>query len=298
MPTDYLAEPLTGGPFTLAEGPVWHPSRERIHWVDIEGKQVFEGIPEKDAVVVTATHTFDARVSAVVYADDGRLLVAEETRLTVIERDGRRTPGPDIIVDGRRSRTNDGAVDPAGRFLIGTMTLDGTPQHEVLARVEDDRTVTVLDDDLSISNGLAWTADGSTLFSVDSRSRTIYRRAYDPLGLAVGPREVAITIPDGVPDGLCLDVDGNLWVAIWGAGEIRCLTPTGDLLATVSVRAPHTSSVAFCGPSLDRLLITTARADLSADQLRAFPDSGRLFAVSVDTTGLPTTPWSGSWAKA
>jgi sugar lactone lactonase YvrE len=91
-----------------------------------------------------------------------------------------------------------------------------------------------------------------------------------------------------------VDTDGNLWVAIWGAGEVRCYTPAGERLATVTVPAPHTSSVAFVGSARDTLLITTARDQLSSVQLDKFPLSGRLFIARVHATGVPTTPWSAS----
>jgi sugar lactone lactonase YvrE len=93
---------------------------------------------------------------------------------------------------------------------------------------------------------------------------------------------------------MCVDVEGNLWVAIWGAGEVRCFAPTGELLATVEVAAPNTSSVAFVGPNLDTLLITTASEQLSAAQHDQFPDSGRLFTAAVGKIGCPTSYWSGA----
>jgi sugar lactone lactonase YvrE len=92
---------------------------------------------------------------------------------------------------------------------------------------------------------------------------------------------------------MCVDQDGNLWIAIWGAGEVRCYSPSGRQQAVVHVAAPHTSSVAFIGEGLDTLLITTAREDLSPAQLVEFPDSGRLFTADVGIRGLPTTPWVG-----
>ena len=98
-----------------------------------------------------------------------------------------------------------------------------------------------------------------------------------------------------MPDGLCVDSRGYLWVAIWGAGEVRSFSPDGDLVAVVKVAAPHTSSVAFVGDSLDTLLITTASRDLDDAQRRRYPDAGRLFLAHVGATGTPVSPWSESW---
>ncbi len=99
-----------------------------------------------------------------------------------------------------------------------------------------------------------------------------------------GEREVAFPITDGLPDGMCADADGNLWIAVWGRGRVECRTPQGRLLATVAVDAPHTTSVAFAGPDLDLLVITTATT-------AGHPGSGRLFTARVGAVGLPTAYW-------
>lgn len=114
---------------------------------------------------------------------------------------------------------------------------------------------------------------------------------------AVGSRQVHLRIDEGAPDGLCVDTDGSLWVAVWGAGEVRCFDAAGEQVATVEVAAPHTSSIAFVGPARDRLLITTARTDLSAAQFDAHPLSGRLFLADVGARGVPTAVWAGRCAN-
>lgn len=102
-----------------------------------------------------------------------------------------------------------------------------------------------------------------------------------------------LRVDDATPDGLCVDVQGRLWIAMHGAGEIRCHDPAGAHVATVAVDAPHTTSVAFVGTELDRLLITTARDGLSPAELAAAPRSGSLFLADVGAVGLPSTPWTG-----
>jgi sugar lactone lactonase YvrE len=116
--------------------------------------------------------------------------------------------------------------------------------------------------------------------------------------LVAGTRRLYTVAPDGatraqlIPDGMCVDAEGNLWIAIWGAGQVRCYSPAGARLATVEVAAPNTSSVAFVGPDLDTLLITTASEQRSDRRLAAFPDSGRLFTCRVGATGLPVSLWA------
>ncbi|MEU4219484.1 SMP-30/gluconolactonase/LRE family protein [Actinoplanes sp. NPDC026623] len=274
--------------FGLGEGPVWDGPRERLLWVDIPAGAVHEGRLDGDRVIVTAAHRLDRTVGAVVCSATGELLVAGAKTLL--------PSGARVIPEtARHRRLNDGACDPAGRFLVGSMSLDRTRHGETLVRLEHDGTLTVLDDDLTLSNGLAWSPDGTLLYSIDSVPGIVWVRPYDVATGAAGPRREWLRIGDGVPDGMCADADGHLWIAIWGAGEVRRFTPdarpTGDV---VEVAAPHTSSVAFVGPGLDRLLITTATAELGADRLAAYPMSGRLFLVRVGVTGLPVAPWAGA----
>jgi sugar lactone lactonase YvrE len=292
--TDYAATRASDEAYTLGEGPVWDPERRRVLWVDIVEGTVFEGRIEGSAIFTTRRHQFDQMVGAVVPAVDGSLLVAGQEELIVIDPSGERRVADRIVPPGIRSRTNDGAVDPAGRFLIGTLSLDDRSGEERLLRV--DGGLTVIDDDLQLSNGLAWSPDGGTLYSIDTGTGTIWARPYDAPSGAVGARTEYLHVSDGSPDGMCADVDGNLWVAIWGAGEVRCYTADGTVIHRVRVPAPHVSSVAFIGPRLRMLLITTSRRDLSREQLLEHPDAGLLFTVVVDAAGVPTTPWSAATA--
>jgi sugar lactone lactonase YvrE len=164
--------------------------------------------------------------------------------------------------------------------------------HEVLVRLEPDGAVTVLDDDLRLSNGLAWRPDGRELYSVDTLPGVVWARSYDPQGGGIGPRRELLRITGGgSPDVLTVDVDGNLRIALYGAGEVRRYTPSGELTGVVEVAAPHPTCPAFVGPDLDLLLISTATENLDEEQLGRYPRSGNLFAVRVGVRGLPATPW-------
>jgi sugar lactone lactonase YvrE len=278
--------------FGLGEGPLWDPPRRRLLWVDVNAGTVHAGELSGSQVVRRQSWQLDRTVGAVVSSAAGDLLVAGARALITVTAAGSVT-GPAIMPEPTR-RLNDGGCDPAGNFLVGTLALDGARGHEILVRLERDETVTVVDDDLTLSNGLAWSADGTLLYSVDSVPGTVWIRSYDAATGATGPRREWLRVTDGLPDGICLDAEGYLWLAIWGAGQVRRYAPDGQLAGIVDVPAPHTSSVAFVGEGLDRLLITTAAVDLAAEQLAAFPDSGRLFLADVGVTGLPVTPWSGA----
>ena len=291
--TAYSPRPASDETFLLGEGPVWDVAGGRLLWLDILRGHVLEGVLVDGRVEVSARHDMGQMVGAVAPGPDGRLLVAVQEELVVLSPDGSRTAGPRVVPAGTASRTNDGGVDPAGRFLVGTMALDERAGREQLVRWDGDGTLVVLDDDLLCSNGLAWSPDGTVLYSVDTIPRTVWRRSYDPDSGAVGIRRPHLRLDDGLPDGICVDAGGNLWVAVWGTGEVRRYGPDGQHLDTVRVPAPHTSSVALVGPHLDLLLITTARSGLDPAQLEAHPDSGRLFSVTVDIPGVPGTPWLG-----
>ncbi|MFI6961729.1 SMP-30/gluconolactonase/LRE family protein [Streptomyces sp. NPDC050255] len=281
----------TGEAFGLAEGPVWDAVRQRLLWVDIHAGQVLEGaLGPTGRISVTRRHQFDSTVGAVAVAEDGTLLVAAQEHLVVVAADGTRYDGPRIVGAGERRRLNDGSIDPTGRFLVGTLGLDGDSRRETLVRLEPDGEVTTLDSDLTLSNGLAWTADGRTLYSVDTLRRTVHVRDYTRVGTE---RRTHLRLADGYPDGIAMDAEEHLWVAVWGKGEIRRYAPDGTIAARCRVPAPHTSSVAFAGPDLRTLVITTATSELTGEQRRQHPDSGRLFTVRVDVPGIPVPAWLG-----
>jgi sugar lactone lactonase YvrE len=289
------ARPVSDEHHVLAEGPLWDPIRERLLWVDIEAAEVLGGEYRGGEVLRSEVHRFEGTVGAVVPAVDGRLLVAGHRGLVVVDPAGEVLDTLPVVPDGQESRLNDGGCDPAGRFLIGTMALDDREGAERLCRLESDGRLTILDADLTLSNGLAWSPDGSRFYSVDSEPGTIWVRDYDVASGEVGDRTRLVAVEDGTPDGMCSDTDGNLWVAMFGSGEVRCYSPTGEQLAVVDVGVPNPTSVAFVGPDLDRLLITTARHELSDDELAANPDAGRLFLADVAASGVPVALWNGAW---
>jgi sugar lactone lactonase YvrE len=287
----WRAAPATAEAHLLAEGPLWDPCRRRLLWVDIVAGEVLEGVVDGSSIRTIRRLRFPCMVSALSVAADGTLLVAAQETLVVVEADGTRSEGPRVIPRGQRRRLNDGAADPAGRFLVGTLPLEGDSEHESLLRWEHDGTLSVLDDDLTLSNGLAWSTDGTLLYSVDTLRRVVSVRDYDVSTGAVGPRLPHLVLTDGLPDGLAVDADDHLWVAVWGAGEARRYSPDGVLVGRVAVEAPQVSNIAFAGDDLSLLVLTTASDGLTPGQLEEFPFSGRLFTTVVDVPGHLPSPW-------
>jgi len=278
----------------LAEGPLWDPIRARLLWVDIRRGRVYSADLFPDGLLeIRDELALDETVGAVAVSPSGAWLIAGAERLHVRDEVGTLHPGPQLIPSGGGRRLNDGKPDPLGRYLVGSLSLAGPSEEEELLQIGHDGTITIIDDDLTLSNGLAWSPDGSRLYSIDTERRTVFVRAYDVASGRVGPRSVHLVVDDGYPDGLCMDAEEHLWIAMWGLGRVHRYSPSGDLVASIDVPAPHTSSVAFAGPDLDVLVITTATQGLDDEELDLFPHSGRVFTVRPGVRGLPQPLWAG-----
>ncbi|CAN5557608.1 N/A [soil metagenome] len=281
--------------FFLGDGPFWDPIRERLLWVDIRAGTVLAGTLRADGTIsIDERVTFPTTVGAVAVSASGDWVIAGGEELLTRTAAGVVRTGPRILPVGSGSRLNDGKPDPAGRYMVGSLRLDGESTTERLVVVQPDGDVEELDTDLALSNGLGWSPDGSVMYSIDTMRRTIFARPYDTATGTAGDRHTLVTLDDGYPDGMCVDVDGYLWVAVWGLGQVRRYSPAGELERVIDVPAPHTSCVAFAGPDLDTLVITSATQDLTAEQLAEYPLSGRLFTHTPGVRGLPQALWKGT----
>jgi len=281
------AQPLGTGQFVLAEGPVWDPDSASLTWVDIEAGLVLTGRWADGALAAPARVDTGEQVGCAIPLSHGRTLVALTRQLALVEADGTIRRSRELIPAG--TRFNDGKIDPQGRLVVGTLSLAGPDEAQSLLRLEPDGAITVLDDDLLLANGLGWSPDGRTLYSIDTLAETIYRRDYG--AAAIGDRTVFAV--GALFDGMTVDSRGNLWVAVWGAGEVRCFDPAGTIRPERAIRvaAPHTSSVTFVGAALDVAVITSASRDLTEAERVRWPDAGGLFFSSGCGTGLAPTPW-------
>ncbi|MGW4055313.1 SMP-30/gluconolactonase/LRE family protein [Streptomyces sp. NPDC004779] len=186
----------------------------------------------------------------------------------------------------RSMRMNDGACDPAGRFWAGSMEVGAAPGAGSLYRTDRDGTVHEVLDGLTVPNGPVFTLDGSLMYLADSGRGIITRHAVDPVSGALGAGDSFASFPPGGgrPDGMTVDDDQNLWVALWGAGKVLCLAPDGRRLRTVCLPTPHTSSVAFGG---GLMFVTTATHRLD----RPGPLDGAVLATTIDVTAPPVQPF-------
>ncbi len=287
------AAPVLAAGVTLGEGPVWDELQQELFFVDITGERVHRFRP------ATGDHSSfptDGPPGAVVLTEDGRLLIALHDRFVFSDRSGENQ---DVVegfrADGAVLRFNDGKVDPRGRFLAGTMDRAETRPNGTLYMLSPDRTVVPLVENVSISNGLAWNADGTTLYYIDTPTRRVDAFRVDPETGALSARRVVAEVKDGSPDGMAIDDEGCLWVAIWDGGRVDRYAPDGRLLEVLRVpEGGHVSSAAFGGPGMSTLYVTTARADLSADELAGAPHAGDLFAYDAAVTGPASNRFLGS----
>jgi sugar lactone lactonase YvrE len=281
------ADQLTPAHAEHGEGPVWDAAHDTLRWVDMLAGDILSLRPAPAAV--RRAHVDD--VAAVLRPRrGGGLVVAGESSFLLLDGDGRLERR--IPVPGWRpgTRMNDGGCDPHGAFYAGSMAYDATPGAGRLHRLDSTGEVTVVLDAVTISNGLAWSPDGTLAYYADTATSRIDVFDHEP-ATGLTRRRPLVRIPPerGAPDGLTVDADGYLWVALWGGGAVHRYSPQGRLDGIVEVPARQVTACTFGGPALDQLFITTSRHALADPE----PEAGAVFQARVGVTGLPALPYDG-----
>jgi sugar lactone lactonase YvrE len=281
------------GRAVLGEGPVWDSRTGTLYWVDIAAGTVFAQSPGHDAR--PAAVDVGAQVGCVGLTDDQHVLVAGlRTGWHLLDlRTGELTFLAAPEADRPECRFNDGAVDPAGRFWTGS--LEDTESKPVgrLYRLDGDGRYVTIDEGFYCSNGIDWSPDGRWMYFVDSVDRKVYRYAYDVESGAVAGRQVFADTSSmqGIPDGLRVDAAGDVWCAFWDGAQLTRFTPGGAVAEVVAMPVLRPTSIAFGGPDLSTMYITSASIDLTDDQLAQWPLSGSVLTRAVSTPGLPSKPF-------
>jgi D-xylono/L-arabinono-1,4-lactonase len=236
------------------ENPLWNPDDGRIYWEDIDAGRIFRA--DHRTLAHECFHEGPV-VGGFTLQADGSLLLFEADRIALLGRDGQRrvlTEG----IDSDMARFNDVIADPEGRIFAGT--IGKSNESGGLYRVDLDGTVRCLFKETGIANGMAFTGDARHFYWTCSTSRRIFRFAYDPAPGMLGEREVfhQATEPNDSPDGLTIDEHDRIWSARWGGSSVLRLGVDGEVVERVAMPVERVSSVAFGGPELDTLYITTA----------------------------------------
>lgn len=277
----------------VAEGPVWDGSRDELLWVDIPRHLVQRFHPATGRL---ESVDVGQPVGAVAVREAGGLVLAVRDGFALIDGDG---GGPRLVREVEQhnadNRMNDGKCDASGRFWAGTMALDMTPGAGALYRLEPDLAVVPVLAPTSVSNGLAWSADDRTMYFVDSGTGNVDAFDYAPASGAITRRRRIIEVAraDGMPDGMTIDADGFLWIALWDGWCVRRYSPDGLLDTVVELPTAQITSCTFGGDDLGELYITSAAEGLSDRERGDQPHAGAIFRVRPGVHGTPAALFAG-----
>ncbi|MDR1060291.1 MAG: SMP-30/gluconolactonase/LRE family protein [Clostridiales bacterium] len=281
----------------IGEGPVYDASADRLCWIDILGGKIHAYRLADGSVASIAVNQ---SVGSVALRESGGFVAALQNGFCFIdEPDGalREIAAPER--DKPNNRMNDGKCDSKGRFWAGTMSRDldsgyGAYRPEgALYCLDADLTVTRKAKGVILSNGIDWSPDDKTLYYIDTPTRTVAAYAFDAETGAIGSPRIAASVPEsmGMPDGMCVDAEGMLWVALWGGHAVSRWNPaTGELLETIEIPALNVSSCAFGCKDYGELFVTTARVGTDVSQ---YPGAGGLFSVRPGVSGRPCNLFKG-----
>ncbi|RSM89499.1 SMP-30/gluconolactonase/LRE family protein [Kibdelosporangium aridum] len=272
---------------TLGEGPTWDAMTSTLLWVDILAPQIHRWSPSTG---VNETMAAPMDVGAAKPRAGGGLVLNLRDGVAIVDSAGEQRWLVYWARDGVRG--NDAGVDAAGRLWAGTMRYDTAEGGGWLARVEPNGKASMVLEKVSISNGIGWSPDNTRMYYADTPTGLIEVFDYDLDSGTVSSRRPFADV-DGSPDGLCVDADGCVWVALWGDGQVRRYTPDGKLLSTVIVPARNTTACCFGGDRLTDLYITTARVGMTETDLKREPLSGSVFVIPDAGSGLPSTAFAG-----
>jgi sugar lactone lactonase YvrE len=279
----------------VAEGPLWDPGDGSLLWVDIDRGEVHRLAPDTgaDSLAVACGRP----VGAAVWRRSGGLALALPGGVALVAAGGDPAAAEIVPVEADRpdQQLNDGACDRQGRFWVGTASVSRQPGTSALYRLDADHRVEQVLPGVTMSNGLGWSPDQRRFYYVDSAAQRLDVFDHDPDSGRLGSRRPLVSVPAevGIPDGLAVDADGCVWLAIWGAGSVHRYTPAGVLDGVLDVPAGNVTSCAFGGADLADLFVTTASRGLSPAQLAEQPFAGGIFRATPGVVGLEPQGYAG-----
>ena len=281
----------------LSEGPRWDAERAELLWVDILAGQVHAApIDEDGRLMPVRTVPIGRHVGAAAPADAGGYVLAAVTGFWHVDDQGAVQALAQPEAGRADVRMNDGICDPQGRMWAGTMAYAETRGAGRLYRLDLDGRCSLMLDGLTISNGMGWSPDGTTMYLADSGTREIYAFDFDPIDGTLDHRRLfaQVNTPGAAPDGLTVDDGGDVWVALWNAGALARYTADGSLREMIPVPVDRPTSCAFGGSDGATLFITTSREGLDEQTLAGQPQAGHVLRVDgLGVTGPPCTAYRG-----
>jgi sugar lactone lactonase YvrE len=281
-----FAEQLTDPVAFHAEGPVWSAAWGGLRFVDMFAGDVLALASDG---AVTRKHVGSV-AAAVRPRAGGGAVIAVERGFALEEPDGALRALPEVWADPT-VRMNEGGCDPQGRFYCGSIAYDQAPGRASLYRIDPDLQVHEVFGGATISNGLDWSPDGATAYYADSATGRVDALDFDAAAGFSGRRAfVTLARSEGVPDGLTVDADGCVWVALYAGGAVRRYRPDGKLDGVVELPVTQVTACTFGGPDLGELFITTSRENLP-DAVQ--PAAGSIFRYVPGVSGQPIRPFAG-----
>ena len=271
----------------LGEGPTWRPRENAVYWIDLRLPAIFRYDCASGRNETLPIQLGD-RLGAMVFTTDGRMVAADRGGLHLIEgRQRRALAHPDA--DQPLNCLNDAKVDARGRLWSGGADTKDTDANGSLWVFDARANARKIDTGFVCSNGPAFRPDGTRAYFTDSYAYEIWCYDIDPATGEVGPRRsfAKIKPEDGYPDGMTVDAEGFLWNAHWDGWRITRYDPDGRIDRVLTVPVPKPTSIAFGGPDMKRLYITSASLDMTPQQMAEAPWSGCLMACDLDVAGLP-----------
>jgi sugar lactone lactonase YvrE len=279
---------------TLGEGPCWDAVSQLLYWVDIVEKRVYVYDPAQQTKRMIQ---LELSPGTIVPRKSGGVALAMDRGFYALDLETEQlTLLADIPTEPAGNRFNDGKCDAAGRFWAGTMPLAGSLPDGSLYSLEQDHKVRHHLGGIYCSNGIAWNADNTVMYYIDSLTRQVEAFDFNLETGEIGNRRSVIRIPEGegLPDGMTIDSDGMLWVAQWDGHKVSRWDPhSGERLEEIPLPAARVTSCTFGGEQLDELYITTARNGLSEDALAETPHAGGLFKIKTNVRGTVNHAFNG-----
>ena len=270
----------------LGEGPTWDDEREQLVWVDIERHLVHLFDP---ATGSDRAFNVGRPVGAAVPRKGGGLILALSDGFGALdEKQGTVALIAQVEADDEGSRMNDGKCDPQGRFWAGTLTYRSAAGAASLYRLDPGAGTKKIISGLTESNGMGWSPDGTLMYLIDTPTGGVDVFDFEAGAGTLSGRRRLVTVPSeaGYPDGMTVDAEGHLWVAIWGGSSVRRYSPQGELEEVVRLPTSHVTSCAFGGEYLEDLYVTSAKSELPEERRVAEPLAGALFRLRPGSKGL------------